>query len=217
VGRIEFVVEGRPVDRLRAERASAFADSLAGAFGVQRIDSLTVFVARSPESLHHAMGVEWTFGGQGHGYALAANRMVLSGDARFAEENRHELVHVVLAPIHEERRTHGIIGEGVATFYGGTAGRSYVELLEEYARYLAESDEVTLDVILAGEGTDRGWYPAGAVLVDLVHERGGAGAVMELMRSGRGDGELKTALERLLGLSWVGVEAAWRRRILAEG
>jgi hypothetical protein len=213
IGGITFVVEGRAVDTARAARTAAFADSIADAFAVPRIDSLTYYVAASPESLHRALGVDWTFGAQGHGYALAANRLVLSGDAVFGEENRHELVHIVLSPVLEERRTHGLVAEGVATFFGGTIGRSYRELVTEYATYLAAHPEVGLDAILEAEGPDRGWYPAGAVLVGLVHERGGVAALQELLRSGRSDDELRATVARLLELSWEEVGAEWRRRI----
>jgi hypothetical protein len=213
VDRFTFVVEGRDVDTTRAARAVAFADSLAAAFGVPRLDSLTVYVARSPESLHRAMGIDWTFGGLGHGYALAANRLVLSGDARAGEENRHELVHAVLGPILDERRTHGLVSEGVATFYGGTVGRSYDELRTEYAAYHRAHAGITLDDILAGEGVDRGWSPAGALLVDMVHARGGVPALLQLLRSGRSTDELKACLVELLGVAdWAAVEEHWQSR-----
>jgi hypothetical protein len=215
VGPITYVVEpGLHVDGKRAQQAIAFADSVATAFGVPKLDELTYYIASSPESLHRAMGIDWTFGGQGHGYAMQANRMILSGDAVFREDNRHELVHFLLTPIVSEGRTHGLVSEGLATWLGGSVGRYYPALLEEYAAYLRAHPEVTLGSILAGDSPDRGWNPAGAVLIHMVYERGGTAALEELLRSGRRVEDLQTTVSRLLGSSWEEIAARWRDRIV---
>jgi hypothetical protein len=216
VGPVTYVIEpGRRFDRRRAQRAVAFADSLAQSLGVPPLEDVTYYVARSPESLHRAMGIDWTFGAQGHGYALPSNQLILSGDATFGEENRHELAHYVLMPILAERRTHGIVNEGIATWLGGSVGRTFPELHAEYAAYLRDHPDITLDAILDGDAPDRGWYPAGAVLVMLVHERGGIAAVRELLTSGRSHDELRSATARLLDMPWSEVTNRWRARALA--
>lgn len=100
VGRIEYVMEpGRALDRSRAERLLEFADSVATSFDVPRLEALTYYVASTPEGLHRAMGVDWTFGGTGYGYAVPANGLILSGDPVAGEENRHEMMHILLAPV----------------------------------------------------------------------------------------------------------------------
>jgi hypothetical protein len=213
VGPVTYVVDpAHRFDASRAARGIAFADSLAHAFGVPPLQDVTYVVARSPDELHRALGVEWTFGAQGHGYALPWNRLILSGDGAFGEENRHELVHYVLAPILEERRTHPIISEGVATWLGGTVGRGRDALLAEYATFVRDRPDVTLDAILDDEGPDRGWYPGGALLVMMVHEQGGTPALRRLLAGGRSNDALRATLVDLLGVSWDEVATSWHAR-----
>lgn len=218
IGPIEYVTPpGQPPDRTRAERLLSFADSIAVEFNVPQLDELTYYVAESPEDLHRIMGVDWTFGGLGHGYAILANQLLLSGDPAFGDENRHELVHILLEPILAEGQAHGLVWEGVATWYGGSSGRSFDELVEEYSSYLSERPGLTLDTILDDNVPDRGWNVAGAVLVDLVFEDGGIERVQELLRSGRSNSDLRRAASRILGLPWDEVVARWRERILRNG
>ena len=217
VGPIEYVVEpGRELDLTRAERAVAFADSVALTFDVPRLQGLTYYVAGSPERLHRIMGVDWTFGGLGYGYAARANHQVFTGDPTFGEENRHELTHVLLGPLMAEGLTHSLMSEGIATWLGGSMGRTFSELLAEYADYLEAYPGITIDGVLAGNN-DAGLRPTGAVLLELVHDSGGVSAVRELMRTGRSDEELRLALARLLGVPWEEVVVQWRERVFATG
>jgi hypothetical protein len=218
VGPITYVTPpDRPLDRERALSAVAFADSVATRFGVPRLDSLTYYVAPSPEELHRFMGVDWAFGQLGHGYAMPLNRVLLSGDSAFGEENRHELVHVLLASLLAERRTHSMVNEGVATWLGGSVGLTFPEVMRAYARYLRLNPDVSVDAVLEGGTPDRGWSPTGAVLALMVHERGGWSAARELLTSGRDVDDLRAALVRLLDAPWEDVVTRARERVLAFG
>jgi hypothetical protein len=199
----------------RAVRAIAFADLLADRLNLPALDEVTYIVAPSPTELHRVMGIDWTLGGRGFGYSAPWNRLILSGSSVFGEENRHELVHYVLGPVLEERQTHAIVNEGLATWLGGTRDMAYPDLLKEYSSYLREHPSVGLNEVLVGDGPDRGWYPAGAVLVHMVHESGGWPAVGQLLTSGRSTEALKAALEELLAMSWPDIAAYWRARVLA--
>ena len=213
VGPITYVVpQDRPFDQVRAERLVAFSDSLATAFEVESLEGLTYYVADDPEEVHRIMGVGWTFGSLGYGYASPWNRLIFSGDPVFGEENRHEMVHVVLGPLTGPGNTHGIVSEGVATWLGGTTGRTYEELRQEYAAHVRAHPDLTLDAIL--EDPNRGWNPAGALLVSMVHRAGGVPAVRELLTSGRTDEELRKALQRLLGMEMAQISQEWREEIL---
>ena len=210
-----FVAPGREFDRTRAERAVAFADSLSLIFDLPRLQGLRYYVANGPEEVHRIMGVDWTFGALGYGYAVSGNDMILSGDPTFGEENRHEITHIILVPVVSEGLTHSLISEGLATWLGGSMGRTLPELLAEYADYLVAYPDISVDTILEANDPDRGWSPTGAVLVDLVHDQGGILAVQELLRTGRSDQDLRRALTRLLGTPWQEIHALWRERVFA--
>ena len=132
------------------------------------------------------------------------------------EENRHEMVHLLLAPVAGVQPTHGLVNEGVATWYGGSSGRTSGELLREYADYLAARPGIGLDLILEDNVPDRGWNAAGAIVVDLVHEQRGIEAVRGLFGAGRSNEQLRSALSETLGMPWADVLATWRERALGD-
>jgi hypothetical protein len=215
VGPITYVVSpGRSFDRTRADRLLMFADSVATSFEVPPLSELTYYVANSSDELHRAMGVDWTFGAFGSAYASSANSMVLSGNPIFGEDNRHEIVHILLAPIVAEGRVPPMINEGVASWLGGSQGMTFQELVRRYAAYLRQNPDLTVDSVLSGSTVDRGWNPTGALIASMVYERGGYGAVRDLMRSGRSIDELRSAVSRLLGLPWERVVTDVRTRAL---
>ena len=215
VGSFTFVIDPTlRFDRARAVSTVAFADSVAESLGAAAPSGVTYIVAQSPEALHDVLGVEWTFGGQGHGYAIPWNNLILSGDSAFREGNRHEVVHHVVATLPKDVRPHPLVNEGIATWLGGTVGRAFADLRREYAAYVRDRPDITLDRVLQRGSPDEGLYPAGAILLEMVYRRAGWSGVNTLLRSGRSDDELRTALTRILGLSWSDVEAAWRRRVL---
>lgn len=217
-GPVEYVIEpGYPFDPERAGRAVQFADSVAALFDVPGLREITYYLTSSPEDLYRIMGVQWTVGGTGHGYASYGNGLLFSGDPSAGEEYRHEIVHLVLGPLQTAGRTHPIINEGVATWLGGSLGRDFHTLMTDYADYLRQRPAVSLDAVLADEGPDRGTRPAGATLIDMVFEVGGIAAVKELLTSGRTTAELQRRLERILGVDWPEISERWRTRALALG
>jgi hypothetical protein len=218
VGPITYVLEpGYPFDRDRAGRAVRFADSLAAAFEVPGLERLTWYLTGSPERLYRIMGVEWTVGGAGFGYASYGDRLIFSGDPSVGEDYRHEIAHFVLGPLQSAGDTHPLINEGVAAWLGGSMGRDFRTLMAEYAAYLRSRPEVTLDSVLAPEGPDRGTRPGGATLALMAFEQGGVMAVKDLLASGRSTAQLQAALGRILGIDWPAIAARWRTRALAFG
>ena len=215
VGPITYVVSPRrSFDRARAERLLAFADSVAVAFEVPRLSPVTYYVADSSDELYRAMGVDWTFGSLGASYASAGNSMVLSGNPVFGEENRHEIVHILLAPILAEGRTSPMINEGVASWLGGSQGMTYEQFMRRYAEYLKDNPDVTVETLLEGARIDQGWYPTGALLVRMAYEAGGYSALRDLMRSGRSPDDLRSAMSRVLGVEWEDIVVDVRERVL---
>jgi hypothetical protein len=77
--------------------------------------------------------------------------------------------------------------------------------------------DVSLDSILEGNGPDAGWRPAGAILLDMVHESGGWAAVRRLLTGGRSNEELHAIVEELLGAPWSRIGAIWKAKALSPG
>lgn len=215
IGHITYIVQpGHNFDDGKARRAVRFADSVATMFGVQPITDLNYYVADTPEEIHRILGLDFMVGGDQASYSDAPKRMILVGSSVFGEDHRHELTHSVLDPLMRAGKTPGIINEGTATWLGGSLGKSFPDVMREYAAFLLSHPNVTLDSVLTVTDHDLGTRPAGAALVEMTYQHGGIPAVKTLMASGRSDAQLRVALQKSLGMSWPEIEQMWRAYVL---
>jgi hypothetical protein len=218
-GRITFrVAPSLTFNASRAERAAAFVDSLAMAFGVAPPLRLDYYVTESVDQALAILGARFprTFGAAG-GFAKPVNWQVFSGIPSLGEEYRHEIAHVVLLPIIRGSSTSLLASEGVPTWLGGTAGRDYPSAVRYLDSLLVAHPEVTLDRIVDDRIVDDQRVSsdirnaAGAVLADMVHEAGGVAALRVYLRTPVG--EMRSTLARLLATPWADVAGAWRARV----
>jgi hypothetical protein len=215
VGHITYIVQpGHIFDEGKARRAVRFADSVAAMFGVQPVTDLNYYVADTPEEIHRILGLDFMVGGDQASYSDAAKQMILVGNSIFGENHRHELTHFVLLPLMIGGNTPDIINEGAATWLGGSLGKSYPDVMREYAAFLAVHPAITLDSVLTVTDHDLGTRPAGAALVEMTYRHGGIATVKALMAGGRTDVQLRAALEKSLGMPWPEIERMWRAHVL---
>lgn len=214
VGGITYIVQpGHNFDEAKARRAVRFADSVSVMFGVKPIADLSYYVAETPEEIHRILGLDFVVGEDHASYSDPGRQMILVGSV-FGEDHRHELTHSVLAPLTWTPNTPGIINEGTATWLGGSLGKSFPDVMRQYAAFLAAHPAITLDSVLTVRDRDLGTRPAGAALVEMTYRRGGMAPVKSLMAGGRTDAQLRVALERALGKSWPEIERMWRAHVL---
>lgn len=200
-------------DPAKADRAAAFVDSLATAFGVPAPPRIEYYVTESVDQAMEILGavVPQRFGPNG-GFARPVNAQVFSGIPALGEDYRHELAHVLLMPIIRDGTSSLLASEGVPTWFGGTAGRDFRGSVRHLASLLRadptlDLDRIVYDMSVASEIRN----PAGAVLAQMVHESGGVEAVREYLRTpGRA---IPDTLERLLKRPWDSIAADWRRRV----
>jgi hypothetical protein len=214
VGPITYVfAPAYPFNRTRAERAVAFADSIAGVFGVPRLTRITYYLAANVDEMYRIMGLESDSSYAGvAGLAQPVNRQLFSGSPLLGEEYRHELTHLVVAPLFSGATSYAV-SEGVPTWLGGTSGKDFPAAARELAAFLAVRPEVTLDSLLFGRYPPAQLYPAAAVLAAMVHEHGGVTAVRALFRAG-GDKHFRTDVARLLERPWETVVSDWHTRVM---
>ncbi len=216
VGQIRYFVEPNlRFNRSRADRAVAFVDSLAIAFGVPKLGPLDYYVASSVDAALAAIGVTYpTNFGSGGGFAKPVNRQIFAAVPAWGEEYRHELTHLVLRPLFQGSTMSTLTSEGLATWLGGTGGMSFQQAARALRRFLAQRPAITLDSALAPGGLPQNEaYAAGAVLCEMVFQEGRVPALKQFLISGPGPQQLRSALERLLQRPWPDIRIAWRASV----
>jgi hypothetical protein len=218
VGPITYVFDpGYAFNRSRAEQAAAFVDSLASGLGVPRPDHLTYYLTSSADEVYRIMGLEtdkrW---GPVGGVAQPTNYQLFSGIPGLGENYRHELTHVVILPLMTGATTY-LVSEGIPTWLGGTTGMDFPTAARSLALFLRSHASVGLDSIMDGHYPVAQFYPAAAVLVSMVHARGGTDALKSLFEVGPTTQELRTAMQQVFGRPWADIAAEWRRQVLSYG
>lgn len=177
-GRIRyFSSPNHQFNAARAEEAKSFVDSLERMFGTT-VAPFTYYVTPSAEELGVLLGHDFFFFGLASGQVIANGKIVMAGFG--SEHYPHEFVHLATGDVPNK-----MISEGVATWLGGSRNLTYEQNLAELRDCLSKADSVTLEKIATRQW---GWqcnalYTTGAVIVELVHKRGGIAAVKRLFQA----------------------------------
>lgn len=203
--------------RARAEATARFADSLAHAFDVP-VPAITYYFTDDLIETFRAMGLDFfplgsdTLGGR----ANAVDHQVFVGASGVGEGYRHEVAHIVLQPL-IDRRTAGLVMEGLMTWTGGSAGLGFRELLPGLAAYVGSHPGLTLAEILhappARVGSLDVGYDGFALLCDMIHAAGGRAALEEWLHAGRTPEAVLGTAARLLHVHADQLDALWRRQL----
>lgn len=213
IGPVTYVVHpGISFDRRRAESTARWADSLLARFALERREPVTYYQTPNLQEGMRISGFEWLLSADRvGGRASPAAGVVVAADPRYGEGYRHELAHVLLAPLVTGRSV--FVVEGIAYWLGGARGDDFPGLMRSLASFLADHPTFTLDTILASDGSGAigsARLPVAASLFELVHRRGGDQAVRHLMEA---LGTAEPTLARLaiiMGMSRERIVTEWR-------
>ncbi len=207
-GRMTFwYAPGQQPNTDRIARATRFVDSVAKLFGVPAPRHLDVYVTATMDEAERVIGFDFfPRAGPGRGGSALPFNIVLAGDPSIGEAYLHELVHAVLGPTFPSNN--GLFGEGVATWLGGSQGRTPVQMYAILRQYQDARPSLTLAHFLRDDYQDAGaraWSDAhratGALLVGAVYRRSGIGGLRTLaLLKGNAD-TILAALPAQLGLA----------------
>lgn len=171
---------------IKARRAASFVDSVAKLFDVKPPQHLDAYVTATMDEGQRLFGLDFSLENSGPGTGLGgrgggAGILILS-NPQLGEAYLHELVHAVLGPTVESRNS--IFGEGVATWLGGSSGRSLQELYNSLHQYQLSHPNVSLDQVLqggGGEGQDAvmAIYGTRGLIVDSIYRSSGIAGLRE--------------------------------------
>jgi hypothetical protein len=223
-----WYVPGQRPNPARIDRAARFVDSLAKLFSVPVPRHLDVIVGQSMDDVERAIGLDFFPEPSGPGQrsgGLNLGSVLLSGNPAIGEAYLHELVHAVLGPSLPAGTA--LLSEGVATWLGGSRGRTANEMYALLHRYQLADSTLTLSALIRGgfrlPDADRAsnlLYATGALIADTIYRRQGIAGLRGVYQL-KGDADtLIRGISVALGFSptdpaaldrWWRSEAAQRR------
>lgn len=181
-GRMTFwYAPGQHPNPARISHTSSFVDSVATLFQVRPPNHLDMYVTGSMEEAQRAIGLDFfpaASADRGRGGRALIGGIVLAGNPAMGEGYVHEVAHAILGPTFPIRNR--LTNEGIATWLGGSRGRTPQETYARLRQIQAARPTLTLAQVLnnhipdatAEEMTDA-FYATGALVVDAVYQRAG--------------------------------------------
>jgi hypothetical protein len=193
----------------RISHTSRFVDSVATLFHVAPPKHLDLYVTGSMEEAQRATGLDFfpiASADQGRGGRAIGGGIVLSGNPTLGEEYLHEVAHAILGPAFPSRN--GLFNEGVATWLGGSRGRTTQEMYSRLHEIQLAHPAFTLGQVLtrdfpdaSAEQLSEAFYATGALVVDAVYRRAGLAGLHALALLSSDPKVLLAALPTQLGLA----------------
>jgi hypothetical protein len=176
-----WYVPGQRPNAARINRAARFVDSVAKLFNVPVPRHLDVIVGASMDDVERAIGLDFFPEPSGPGQrsgGLNLGFIILSGNPAIAEAYFHEFVHSVLGPSLPAGST--LLSEGVATWLGGSRGRTPREMYRLLRSYQQSDSTLALSSLIRSRfqvaDDDRAsnlLYATGALIADTIYRRQG--------------------------------------------
>jgi hypothetical protein len=178
-GRITFWYEpGLSPNPAKIHRAAQFVDSVTRLFGVAPAEHFNAYIGSSYEDVLRAIGLDFftqaSGSGEGRGGLNLGKGILLIGNPAIGEAYDHEFVHSVL---NHFPAGNALTAEGVATWLGGSQGRTPRQMYQLLNDYLRNHPEATLAELLnsgvetgAKLGTDLR-YATGALVAESLYRK----------------------------------------------
>ena len=184
---------------------------------------LDMYLANSMDEAQRVLGLDFFVEPSGPGTGrggrtLPSAGIILVGDPTIGEAYRHELTHAVLVP---HLAGDALFSEGVATWLGGSLGRSPRAMYALLVDYQSTHPDVRMSDLMRGE-VATGWgqaetdalYATGALVIDGIYQRSGRERLRRFarVRSANADTLLEQVRSQLgLRASPDPLERWWRR------
>lgn len=221
-GRVTFwYAPGQHPNPAKISHASSFVDSVTIRLQVPPPNHLDMYVTGSMEEAQRATGLDFfpaASADRGRGGRALLGGVVLAGNPAIGEGYVHELAHAILGPTFPSRNR--LFGEGVATWLGGSRGRTPQETYAHLRQTQAARPALTLAQVLNNDIPDataeeitEAFYATGALVVNAVYQRAGITGLRTLAQLSNDPKVLLAALPAQLGLigsDQGGLDGWWR-------
>ena len=118
------------------------------------------------------------------------------------EDKMHEIIHSIFMPMFP--KANALFHEGIATYYGGSAGHNYSNLIKQLGNMINNNPGIDLSKFddlfnVLDDGTNY-FYTIGAIFIDYAYKIGGTKKVLALFQHSDSTDNAILAMEKELGI-----------------
>jgi hypothetical protein len=199
-----YYQKGFSFNEHKAKEVENIYSGLIKIFGNPNKHKVVYIIGNNLDEAYNNIGIEYTpFSSTSlfAGFSVKNQNVILT----CRENHLHELVHTIL------RQYNGstLFQEGIAAYYGGSAGVSYPDLISQFRKIIISNPDIDISKFdeldsIVNNGNFNNYYTIGAIFIDYANKRGGPEKVLALFKyedidSFKFDGAIK-AIEKELGI-----------------
>lgn len=145
-----------------------------------------------------------------------SDNLIFSGNN--SEYYPHEIVHLYTSKYFT--KTHRIIDEGIATYFGGSKGTEFKEHIKKVKNHLKENDINFYEKLFKEseqyvlDDTTSLWYTIGSLLCDISLKKYGKEGLLRLMNSGKKDEDLLLTIEKVFKIKRENFDSFIKKELL---
>lgn len=204
-------------DSLKAYALIDFAHNICKNLTVQPIP-FEYYMADDYDEIQKLKGIDYYIGMGGEvkptGRSNNYDKVYCSG---MDENYFHEVFHILIDPHYPDK--HQWISEGMATWLGGSRGKSLNWHIKKTDEYLKKHPEINLNDLLTlktiDEYTDYR-YVLGGLIVKKIYEKGGWNLIKKFMNTGKSNENYYEAIETYLGVKKKDLNIYLRKQLEIE-
>ena len=162
---------------------------------------VTYIIGNNLDEANNIIGFDYTIMSSSFSdaaYIIKEQNIILAN----REDNIHEIIHSIFMPMFPEGNS--LFQEGIATYYGGSAGQDYFNLIKQLGNMINNNPDIDLSKFdnlnkVLDNGTNY-FYTVGAICIDYALKIGGAKKVLALFQHTDSIDNAIFAIEKDLGI-----------------
>ncbi|MFA9192388.1 hypothetical protein AAGV28_13500 [Flavobacterium sp. FZUC8N2.13] len=204
---INYVVQPfMKFNKRRAKEGVAFCNKIAKQFALKQLP-FTYYMTSNPDEMIKLSNLDYLLS-YTTGFTDLQTRTIFTSFSH--ESYPHEFVHMLFYNSTNKYAGTGFIGEGLATWLGGSGFNStYEEGLKKFSLDIKDNNTIDLDKIISFEYRNPfdndPFYLTGGVICSMVYEKYGASGIFELYNSPDMI-SLKKLLEKMFNMSYEEID-----------
>jgi hypothetical protein len=185
----------------KANQMAEFYSKISLMYGNTGSRKVIYIVGNNLDEANNIIGFDYTMWSSSYpdaAYTIKGQNIILAR----REDYIHEIIHSIFMPMF--LKANALFHEGIATYYGGSAGQNYSNLIKQLGNMINTNPDIDLSKFdslfkVLDNGTNY-FYTIGAIFIDYAFKIGGTKKVLALFQYPDSTDNAISAIEKELGI-----------------
>jgi hypothetical protein len=188
-------------DSLKARQMADFYYRISFLYMNKDFRKVTYIIGNNLDEANKMIGFDYTIYSSSFpdaAYTIKGQNIIIA----CREDNKHEVIHSIF--LHMFPEANSLFQEGIATYYGGSAGQDYINLIKHLRNMINNNPDIDLskfdDLFAVLDNGTNNFYIVGAILIEYALKIGGIDKVLALLQYPDSTDDPNSIIEKELGI-----------------